>query len=56
MDPSLIEKYRLTQEVKYMIDKIEGCRARLRAKGLMPSQPFQSPAQPFQMQFNMGNY
>jgi len=45
MDPSLIEKYRTTPEIKYMLDKIEGCRARLRAKGLMPTEPNPAPTQ-----------
>jgi len=35
MDPSLIERYKLVPEVKYMIDKIEACRQKLRAKGLI---------------------
>lgn len=37
MDPSLIDQYRSVPEVKYMIDKIEECRRKLRAKGLMQS-------------------
>jgi len=37
MDPSLIDRYRSVPEVKYMIDKIEACKQKLRDRGLMPS-------------------
>jgi len=56
MDPSLIDNYRATPEIKYMLDKIEACRRKLREMGIPPSQPFQAPSQPFQMQFNMTNH
>jgi len=55
MDPSLIEKYRTTPEVEYMINKIEACRRKLQAEGLMPSQPVQAASHPFQMPFSMRN-
>lgn len=56
MDPSVIDKYKSTPEVKYMIDKIEECRKKLHAKGLMPSQPSPAASQPFPMQFDMRNH
>jgi len=57
MDPSTIEEHRSTPEIKYMLDKIDACRKKLRERGIdLPSQPFQAPSQPFQMQFNMRNH
>jgi len=56
MDPSLIDKYQSVPEVRYMIDKIEACKQKLRERGIEPSQPFQGPSVPVDIQSYMRSH